>query len=89
MVKREFHYVWEWRLRSSPEQLWPVVSDTNRFNRVTTGQVMRIVGDNEAGVLQVRTRMAAIPFDWDEYPFEWNRPYRFGVVRQFHAGPVR
>jgi hypothetical protein len=29
----EFHYRWEWWLRSSPEQLWPFVSDTNRFNR--------------------------------------------------------
>ena len=29
----EFHYSWEWRLRSTPEQLWPFVTDTNRFNR--------------------------------------------------------
>ena len=30
---KEFHYRWEWHLKSSPEQLWPFVSDTNRFNR--------------------------------------------------------
>jgi hypothetical protein len=29
----EFHYCWEWRFRSSPERLWPLVADTNRFNR--------------------------------------------------------
>ena len=29
----EFHYCWEWRLRSSPERLWPLGADTNRFNR--------------------------------------------------------
>jgi len=89
MADREFHYIWEWLLRSSPDQLWPVVSDTNRFNRVTTKQALHVAGDNEAGILQVRTRIAAIPLDWDEYPFEWNRPYRFGVVRQFHTGPLK
>ena len=31
----EFHYKWEWWLRSSPERLWPFVADTNRFNRDT------------------------------------------------------
>ena len=32
---REFHYRWEFELESSPEQLWPLVADTNRFNRDT------------------------------------------------------
>jgi adenylate cyclase len=31
---RDFHYLWDWQLRSTPEQLWPYVSDTQRFNRV-------------------------------------------------------
>src|SRR5581483_1273360 len=26
-------YRWEWLLRRTPEELWPLVSDTNRFNR--------------------------------------------------------
>ena len=30
---RERHYRWEWKLRSSPAALWPLVADTNRFNR--------------------------------------------------------
>jgi hypothetical protein len=29
----EFHYRWEFDLKASPEQLWPLVADTNRFNR--------------------------------------------------------
>jgi hypothetical protein len=40
----EFHYKWEWRLRSPPERLWPFVADTNRFNRDTglSGSVSRM-----------------------------------------------
>ena len=30
---KEFHYRWEFDLRSSPRALWPLVADTNRFNR--------------------------------------------------------
>ena len=31
-MAREFHYLWQWELESAPEALWPLVSDTNRFN---------------------------------------------------------
>ena len=31
----EIHYRWEYHLSSSPELLWPLVSDTDRFNHVT------------------------------------------------------
>ncbi len=33
MAGRELQYRWEWRLKSSPQALWPLVADTNRFNR--------------------------------------------------------
>ncbi len=35
MPYREFHYRWEYRLKSEPERLWSFVADTNRFNRDT------------------------------------------------------
>jgi hypothetical protein len=34
-VPTELVFRWEWQLRSSPEQLWPFVSDTDTFNRDT------------------------------------------------------
>jgi hypothetical protein len=37
MILRDLHYRWEWQLRSTPEQLWPYVSDTQRFNRAAVG----------------------------------------------------
>jgi hypothetical protein len=35
MKDMEFHYRWGWHLGASLEALWPLVSDTNRFNRAT------------------------------------------------------
>jgi class 3 adenylate cyclase len=29
-----------------------------------------------------------IPVEWDEQPFEWVRPTRFGTMRRYHRGPL-
>lgn len=86
----ELHYRWEWRLRSSPEQLWPFVTDTNRFNRdVGLPAVHR--ADDETGSnarRNLRFSRLGVRVEWEEEPFEWVRPYRFGVHRRYSAGPV-
>jgi len=83
---RDFHYRWSWPLRSTAEQLWPYVSDTQRFNRVAIGYTVQAITEDDAGVQQLRARYF-VPLAWDEHPFEWERPYRFSVYRQFH-GPI-
>ncbi len=87
----EFHYRWEYHLNSSPEALWPFVSDTNRFNRDTgVPSVERRVGTDRLANARRRLRLfrLGVPVEWEEEPFEWVRPYRFGVVRRYSAGPV-
>jgi class 3 adenylate cyclase len=92
MVYREFHYRWEWQLQSSPEELWPFVADTNRFNRDTgvpavesqTGDGGRLSNSRR----RLRLRKLGMTVEWEEQPFEWIRPYRFGVARRYTKGPV-
>lgn len=91
MLKPEYHYRWEWQLHSSPAALWPLVSDTNRFNRDTgvPPVEVRTSGSppgNERRLL--RLYRFGVPIEWEEQPFEWVRPYRFGVVRYYTRGPV-
>ena len=92
MAFRELHYRWEWRLRSSPRELWPLVADTNRFNRDTgVPSVERPPG--AAGSLpnarrRLRLFRLGIPVEWEEDPFEWVWPHRFGVVRRYLGGPI-
>ncbi len=33
MEQSRLHYLWTWQLASAPDTLWPLVSDTDRFNR--------------------------------------------------------
>ena len=86
----ERHYRWEWMLRSNPEALWPFVADTNRFNwDAGVPQVELVVG---APLPNARRRLRlfrlGVPVEWDEEPFEWVWPSRFGVVRRYAKGPV-
>jgi class 3 adenylate cyclase len=83
---RDFYYRWEWSLRSTPEELWPYVSDTQRFNRVAVRYRVTSIAEDDAGVQQVRARYF-VPLAWDEHPFEWERPRRFSVYRRFY-GPI-
>ena len=85
-MAKEFHYTWTWDLESSPEELWPLVSDTNRFNRDTGLPPMELLGISN-GVKLVRFRFPLIRVEWEEEPFEWTYPYRFGILRRYKKGP--
>ena len=91
MQHRELHYRWEWQLRASPQQLWPLVSDTNRFDRDTglpAYEEEDVEGSGARGRHRVRVRMYGVPIEWTEEPFEWVQPYRFGVLRRYEAGVI-
>lgn len=86
----EFHYKWEWRLRSTPEQLWPLIADTNRFNRDTGLSALEQVDGRPLANARRRLRFSILGIDisWEEEPFEWVRPQHFGVMRWYRSGPV-
>lgn len=37
---------------------------------------------------RLRLSVLGVPVEWEEQPFEWVRPSRFGVVRQYTRGPI-
>ncbi|HEX8499464.1 MAG TPA: DUF5939 domain-containing protein [Pyrinomonadaceae bacterium] len=92
MGEKEFHYRWEYDLRADPQALWPLVSDTNRFNRdAGLPDVARRRAEPEPGrAARRRLRLSkfGVGVEWEEEPFEWVRPFRFGVVRRYRTGPV-
>src|SRR5215210_2222994 len=88
MPLKEFHYRWEFELQSSREKLWPLVADTNRFNRDTGVPAVKSVGKGSGDSRRLRLTSFGIPIEWEEQPFEWVRPKRFGVVRRYRKGPI-
>lgn len=86
------HYHWEWTLKSSPEAIWPFFADTNRLN-IDTGLFPVEDVSNKKDSLNVRRELKYIlpvPLDitFTEDPYEWVFPYRYGVERRFHNGPL-
>ncbi len=85
-MAKEFHYTWTWDLESSPEALWPLVSDTNRFNHDSGLPPIELLGISN-GVKLVRFKIPFYRVEWEEEPFEWTYPYRFGILRRYRKGP--
>ncbi len=90
MPYRERHYYWKWRLRSSPEELWPLLTDTNRFNRDTglPKVITERVDEKNPNVRLMRFRYLGITIRWEEFPFNWTKPNSFGVLRRYRSGPL-
>lgn len=88
MPERAYRYRWEWSLRSTPEALWPLVSDTNRFNLETGAPRVELLGTGGAGRRRLRLIAAGRRLEYEEEPFEWVRPERFGVRRRYRSGPL-
>jgi class 3 adenylate cyclase len=92
MSYRELNYRWEYDLKASPEKLWPFVADTNRFNRDTGVPSVEAAKTTRQRLHNARRRLRlsvfGIAVEWEEQPFEWVRPYRFGVKRTYTKGPM-
>ena len=91
MSFRELHKRWEFDLKSSPERLWPFIADTNRFNRDTGVPEIEIDYAHQPlrnARRKVRLSIYGLPVEWEEQPFEWIKPFRFGIDRVYSKGPL-
>lgn len=92
MSRSELHYRWEYNLKASPEQLWPFVADTNRFNRDTGVPSIEPAKTARQRLRNARQKLRfsiyGMAVEWEEQPFEWVRPSRFGVARNYSKGPM-
>lgn len=86
-MSKEYHFEWVYDLKAPPEALWPLVSDTNRFNRDSGLPPMQLLGIQNR-VRRVKFKVPLLHVEWDEEPFEWTYPYRFGVLRRYRTGPL-
>src|SRR5712692_3800354 len=86
LSNREYQYRWTWELRSSPEAFWPYIADTNRFDYDRGNGGLELMPGERLPNARLRLRLSFL--QWVEEPFEWVRPYRYGVNRRFRAGPM-
>jgi adenylate cyclase len=88
MKDRELAYRFGLQLDANPEQLWPLVSDTNRFNRDAGVPAVEELGVGDNVRRRLRLTRLGVAVEWEEEPFEWVSPHRFSVARRYTRGPV-
>ena len=80
-------------LAAPPERVWPLLADTDRFNRiigmheVTYRPIEGDAGANGARFV-AETRAAGFKLVYEEFPFEWTHERAFGVHRRMRGGPI-
>ncbi|MEJ7593645.1 MAG: protein kinase [Planctomycetaceae bacterium] len=77
-------------LSSSPGQLWPFISNTDRVNHAlglpTVSYTTRT--DPTRGVERfAESKIAGQKIVWQEHPYEWIEGRRLSVLREFSTGP--
>ncbi len=79
-------------LASPPDAVWPLLVETDRVNRLIGLEPVRYkpvaAGGHDASRFIAETRMSGFSVAYEEFPFEWERPKRFGVYRRFLRGPI-
>jgi class 3 adenylate cyclase len=87
---RVLRFEFRWDLESSPRQLWPLVTNTDRLDRAIGFPAMKYATRYEEG-RGVRTfaegRKAGMTEIGEEHPYEWVEPRRMGVLREYSQGP--
>jgi class 3 adenylate cyclase len=79
-------------LAASPERVWPLISDTDRFNRLLGMSEVRYRAIDAEQKTSARfvaeTRAGGFKLSYDELPFEWSHERAFSVHRRMHGGPI-
>ncbi len=82
----------EQNLAFPPELVWPVLGNTDWFNRALGLPAVRYEfrPRAEGGSSTIaRARIAGIEITWQELPFEWLEPEFYRVRRILQSGPLR
>jgi len=79
-------------LASSPADVWPLLVDTDRLNRLLGMAPVAYRPfegtHHDASRFLADTRMGGFGVTYEEFPYEWEHPKRFGVYRKFVRGPL-
>jgi hypothetical protein len=87
---RRFRF--EWKLDSSPKELWPFISNTDRLNRAMGLKPVEFTPETDGDGLpsyDASQSIAGIKLNWTERPFEWVEGERLAVLREFAKGPLK
>ncbi len=83
------NYDFGWVLDATPRQLWPLVSDTDRFNEAIGLPAPTFTYDHTGAERKIFavTNFKGMKVRWREHPFQWIHEREMSVLREFQSGP--
>jgi class 3 adenylate cyclase len=83
---------WSWTFEAPPEALWPVLSDTRRFNEAA-GFPRYVLEENTRADGSVEhighAKIGPLRLTWEEPPFDFVEGRWFSQTRRFRGAPIR
>ncbi|OBK24015.1 hypothetical protein A5634_04435 [Mycobacterium asiaticum] len=82
--------MWTWTFDLPPDQLWPLLADTNRFNEalgLPPYTLDETPQSNGTILRRGRGKAAGFALEWEEKPYEWVAGRHFSQSRVFSKGP--
>src|SRR3954451_22314480 len=80
-------------MASAPPDVWPLITDTDRTNRLLIGKpaVYRPIepGTKSSARFVAETSAGGFPMSYEEAPFEWTLNKSFSVYRKMRSGVLR
>ena len=83
---------WTWTFDLPPDQIWPMLADTNRFNEALGLPPYTLEETPQANgtvLRRGRGKAAGFVLEWEEKPYEWISGRHFRQSRVFTKGPFR
>ena len=82
-------YDFHWTLDAQTKQLWPLVSDTDRFNQAIGLPAPNFNYDHSGDQLKISAdvKFNGIKIHWRERPFQWICEREMSILREFETGP--
>ena len=83
---------WNWTFDAPPEALWPVLSDTRRFNEAAgfPRYVLEEIPRADGSVAHLgHAKIGPLRLTWEEPPFDFVENRWFSQTRRFRGAPIR
>jgi class 3 adenylate cyclase len=84
---RRLEYLWIYEVDLAPDELWPLVSDVSRMNRLVGNPEMKFV--EKDGLRYGETRYSGVHHAWHEVPWDWVANKWFSFLRVFSKGGMK
>lgn len=86
---QQHYFNWSIQLKASPKQLWPFVSDVNNVFRLmgfSTVIKTQLTRNAPKGFLSITNERLRSYLHWEQEPYIWEKPFRFGTHRHYKIG---